>query len=299
MTQTDSHLLGHPQPEQPGDVPPTADPSSPPHAAAAPPRPAGQPSPPPPPPSRGAALAALLDPATMRRIDRLGLTTGWRCWVVEAGGDALVGLLAKRVGPTGRVVATDLDVSWARSPIRPPLEVVRHDIGRDAPPGEGFDLVHVRLALAHVPDREQALRTMIRALRPGGRLLVEEADPALQPLPCPDEYGAAQQLANRIGKGCAAVLAGHGGDRAQGRTLPRLLREYGLVQVGADAHFALSGPEAAALDAATVGELRDRLVTGGCASDAEIDRHLEQLASGALEVAAPPLVSAWGRRPAR
>ncbi|RFU85285.1 methyltransferase domain-containing protein [Streptomyces triticagri] len=291
-------MLGHPQPEQPGAVPPDADPAGPSHAAA--PRSSRpQPLPSATPSSRRDALAALLDPTSMRHIDRLGLTTGWRCWEVEAGGDSLVGRLAKRVGPTGRILATDLDVSWARSPVRPPLEVIRHDIGRDAPPGEGFDLVHVRLALAHVPDREQALRTMIKALRPGGRLLVEEVDPALQPLRCPDEYGAAQQLANRIGQACTAVLAGRGGHRSEGRTLPRRLREYGLVQVGADLHVTLSGPEAAALDAATVGELRDRLVGSGSVSDAEIERHLELLAAGSLDVAAPPVISAWGRRPAR
>jgi hypothetical protein len=40
-----------------------------------------------------------------------------------------------------------------------------------------------------VADRDRALRSMISALRPGGWLLVEDADPALQPLICPDEYG--------------------------------------------------------------------------------------------------------------
>jgi hypothetical protein len=66
-------------------------------------------------------------------------------------------------------------------------------------------------------------------------LLVEEADPALQPLVCPDEYGPEQQLANQLKHGFRALMARRGVDLAYGRTLPRLLRDAGLVDVGADA----------------------------------------------------------------
>ena len=53
----------------------------------------------------------------------------------------------------------------------------RHDVAREAPPGDPFDLVHARLVLVHLPDRERALAAMVGALRPGGWLLVEDADP--------------------------------------------------------------------------------------------------------------------------
>src|ERR1039458_7122444 len=43
-----------------------------------------------------------------------------------------------------------------------------------------FDLVHARLVLVHVPQRAQALAAMVAALKPGGWLLLEEADPGLQ-----------------------------------------------------------------------------------------------------------------------
>ena len=39
---------------------------------------------------------------------------------------------------------------------------------------------------------------MVGALRPGGWMLVEDADPGLQPLLCPDDHGPAQHLANRL-----------------------------------------------------------------------------------------------------
>lgn len=43
--------------------------------------------------------------------------------------------LAKKVGPTGKVVATDIDTSWAASVARSPVEVRVHDVGAEEPPG--------------------------------------------------------------------------------------------------------------------------------------------------------------------
>ncbi|MCX4232841.1 methyltransferase domain-containing protein [Streptomyces ortus] len=242
------------------------------------------------------AHAALFDPTTFRHIERFGIGSGWRCWEVGAGGMSVVSWLAKRVGPTGRVLATDLDVSWAPLAVRPPIQLRVNDVGVDEPPAEGFDLVHARLVLAHVPDRERALRTMIRALRPGGRLLVEDADPTLQPLACPDERGPEQQLANRLRHATRDVLAERGAELSYGRRLPRLLREAGLRQVEADAYFPLTSPACGALEAATVGQVRDQLVTAGLATDQDIDRHLANVTAGGLDLATAPLISAWGRK---
>ncbi|MDF3301982.1 methyltransferase domain-containing protein [Streptomyces tropicalis] len=242
------------------------------------------------------AFADLFDPTTFRHLDSLGAGPGLRVWEVGAGGTSVVSWLADRVGPTGRVVATDIDTSWAAGAERPQVEVRVHDVAADEPPGEGFDLVHARLVLVHVPDRERALRSMISSLRPGGRLLIEDADPGLQPLLCPDEHGPAEELANRLRHGFRHLLAEHGADLQYGRRLPRLLREAGLQRVEADAYFPVASPACTALEAATVRQIRDRLVTAGLATDEEIDRHLAHVASGTMDLATAPMISAWGHK---
>lgn len=242
------------------------------------------------------AFATLFDPTTFRHFEGLGVGPGWRCWEVGAGGTSVVSWLAKKVGPTGKVVATDIDTSRLTPAARPPVEVRVHDVGAEEPPGEGFDLVHARLVLVHVPERERALRSMIRALRPGGRLLVEDADPALQPLLCPDEYGPEQQLANRLRNGFRTLLTDRGADLSYGRKLPRLLREAGLRRVEADAYFPVASPACAALETATVRQIRAGLVTAGLATDEEIDRHLAHVASGDMDLATAPMISVWGRK---
>ncbi|WP_215454541.1 class I SAM-dependent methyltransferase [Streptomyces sp. ATCC 21386] len=243
------------------------------------------------------AFATLFDPTTFRHMEAFGLGSGWRCWEVGAGGASVVSWLAKKVGPTGRVIATDTDISWAvPSVTRPPVEALVHHVGVDDPPGDGFDLVHARLALAHAPDQEQALASMIKALRPGGRLLIEDSDAALQPLACLEESGPEHQLANRLRQALRELLAERGVAPAHGRRLPRLLRTAGLRGVGADAYFPVAAPACAALECTTVDRLREELITANLATAEEIDRHLSAVASGALDIAAPPLISAWGRK---
>jgi SAM-dependent methyltransferase len=176
------------------------------------------------------------------------------------------------------------------------IEVLRHDVAADPAPPGGFDLVHARLVLVHVADRAEALRRMVGALRPGGRLLLEDADPALQPLLCPDESGPEQRLANRLRTGFRELMAARGADLGYGRTLPRLLREAGLEDVRADAYFPITSPACTVLEAATVRQIRSRLVAAGLATDQEIDRHLANVATGRLDLTTAPLISAWGRR---
>jgi hypothetical protein len=158
-----------------------------------------------------------------------------------------------------------------------------------------FDLVHARLVLVLVAERAAALRAMISTLRPGGWLLVEDADPALQSLACLEVRGPEHALANKLRTEFRVLLAERGADLAYGRTLPRLLREAGLREVAADAYFAIALPACAALERRTIEHVRDRLIASGRATAAEIDRHLANLDAGILDVATSPMISAWGR----
>ncbi|HVV53055.1 MAG TPA: SAM-dependent methyltransferase, partial [Polyangia bacterium] len=86
---------------------------------------------------RIAALSALFDPVTFRHAEALGLGRGWRCWEVGAGGPSVPRGLAARVGSEGRVLATDLEVSPALAAAAGgSLEVRRHDVAREPPPGD-------------------------------------------------------------------------------------------------------------------------------------------------------------------
>ncbi len=243
---------------------------------------------------RFAALAELFDPSTFRHMDALGLSTGWRVWEVGAGGRSVPTWIAARTN--AGTLATDIDTSWLDAE-GADYEVLRHDIGTDPAPDGQFDLVHARLLLVHVPERNRALTTMIDAVRPGGWVLLEEADPGLQPLVCPDDDGEDQQLANKLKFAFRSLMSDRAVDLSFGRTLPRLLRSAGMVDVHSDAYFPIGGPACNELERATVEQIRERLIAGGLATEEEIERHLANVLSGRLDLATSPMVSAWGRKP--
>jgi ubiquinone/menaquinone biosynthesis C-methylase UbiE len=242
------------------------------------------------------SLAALFNPVTFGHLERLGIGAGWKCWEVGTGGPSVPHWLSERVGPTGRVLATDIDIHWANEVVSDIIEVRHHDVVEDPPPWSDFDLVHARLVLIHLPERERALAQMAEALKPGGWLLIEDFDSAMQPLACVDPQDAGHELANKVRAGFRALLAERGVDLEYARRLPRMLRSAGLVEVAADAYFAVALPAAIELEKANVNQVRDGLVARGHASAAEIDEYLAALDAGTLDMATAPLISAWGRR---
>jgi SAM-dependent methyltransferase len=246
---------------------------------------------------RFGALASIFNPVTFRHVEALGIGPGWRCWEVGAGGPTVPTWLADRVGSDGYVLATDLDVSWVGGDGNAALDVRRHDVAQDDPPSPGFDLIHARLVLLHVPGRDEALRRLVQSLRPGGWLLVEDFDVALQPLACPDALGPDEALANKIRHGFRELLVARGADLEWGRKLPRLLRQAGLQEVAADAYFPVALEASGPLERANVNQVREGLVAQGLATPEEIERHLAAVEGGGLDLATPPLLSAWGRLP--
>jgi ubiquinone/menaquinone biosynthesis C-methylase UbiE len=248
------------------------------------------------------ALATVHNPSTFRHITSLGIKEGWACWEIGAGTPSVPVWLAERVGPTGRVLATDIDVSRLTSndPLSSdeplPYELQQHDITTDPIPTGEFDLIHIRFVLMYAAQRTELIRSVARALRPGGRLLIEDTDFMLQPLACPEDLGPEQQLANELRRSVHTLLARSGIDLRFGRALPRLLRESGLTDVQAEGRLDLVSPAGGTLERESVVQLRDRLVAGGHATDDMIDRHLANLAARGFDLVIPATISAWGTR---
>ncbi|HVW33169.1 MAG TPA: methyltransferase domain-containing protein, partial [Acidimicrobiia bacterium] len=220
------------------------------------------------------------------------------CLEVGAGGGSIVRHLSGRVGPSGRVLATDLEPRFL-APLEelPNVEVRRHDVVVDPLPEEEFDLIHARLVLVHVPERLLAIKRLVQALRPGGWLLIEDADDIITVSSCLDPRTDDELLANRMRAGILVLLGERGGDITFGRQLPRILSGEGLTDLGGDGSVSFSD-DVRVLERANVLQLREELVAGGLATEAEIERFLAWLEEPRPFLAAPFILSAWGRRPA-
>src|SRR2546421_9600 len=117
---------------------------------------------------RLAAIEAMGDPFTIECLEKIGVGEGWRCLEIGAGGGSIAEWLCGRVGPSGKVVATDLQTKLLEAIETSNLEVRKHDITKGDLEQETFDLVSARKVLEHLPQPTQALSRFAAAVRPGG-----------------------------------------------------------------------------------------------------------------------------------
>lgn len=241
-------------------------------------------------------LGEIFDPPTTDRLRRLGVGTGWRCLEVGAGAGSLAAWLAAQVGPDGRVVATDVDTGFLENEAIPGVEVRRHDIVADDLEEGAFDLVHSRLVLEHLTERDLALKRMVAALVPGGVLVIEDFDwcaAVAPPGPGADLYANFMAAAREF-------LAGQGYDPYYGRRLAAELRNLGLDDVGADGRVTvcLPGSPETVWWQQSMARVHGSLRSGGLLTDLEVERIASQLADPGFCFQYPALMTAWGRRPA-
>lgn len=125
----------------------------------------------------GPTLSSWLGPVTEVMLDMAGVATGHRVLDVAAGAGEQTMTTARRVGPTGHVLATDISSKIlefaAADAKRHGLDNVECKVmdgeGLDVPDGT-FDAVISRVGLIYFPDQQAALAGMKRALKPGGRI---------------------------------------------------------------------------------------------------------------------------------
>jgi SAM-dependent methyltransferase len=247
---------------------------------------------------RFAALSALFDSTTTRHLERCGVRRGWRCLEVGAGGGSIATWLADRVGASGAVLATDIEPRFLSALARPSMEVRRHDIGVDALPERAFDLVHARLVLMHVPDRDQALERMIGALKPGGWIVAEEFDSVSLP-PAPDQCPLETRLDTQIA--LLKLLEDHGVNRLYGRQLYGALRSHGLVNVDSEGRVVMlrHGSAGESMLRANYSQLRSEMVEEGYITEDQIESDLKRLQDPHFAMPSAVMWSATGRRPGK
>lgn len=128
-------------------------------------------------------LTGWLGAATDRMLDLAGVDTGAAVLDVAAGAGGQTLAAARRGGPTGRVLATDISpaiLEYAAYRCAALGNVTTREMdGEDlaVDPGQ-YGSVISRLGLMYFPDQQRALRGMREALRPGGRVAAIVFGPA-------------------------------------------------------------------------------------------------------------------------
>ena len=124
-------------------------------------------------------MPRLFEPWALLLLDECNLRPNAAVLDVATGPGTVARVAAKRIGPGGRVVATDisrpkLDVANSK-PSLPDAAPITYIESPAAPLGvenAAFDFVVCQQGLQFFPDRLAALREMRRALKPRGQLAI-------------------------------------------------------------------------------------------------------------------------------
>lgn len=173
------------------------------------------------------AQARLWDPVSHALFDRLKIRRGWKVLEVGPGQGSLHLELRKRVaGPVDAVERSSAFAARLKAACR------RDGLGEghvwesdliDAPlPRARYHLIFARWVFLFLPDPERHVRTLARALRPGGVLAIQDYHrETFAMVPKPPEW-------ERFLAADLAFFASQGGDASIGGRLPQMFRHAGL-----------------------------------------------------------------------
>jgi len=241
---------------------------------------------------RLALMSALLDPWELGCIAPLGVRPGWRCLEIGCGNGSIARALAERVAPTGRVVASDIDLSCIAGLQEPCLELRKIDILQDGIEESSYDFVVARALLHHLTPAGKALERMVAALKPGGVILSIEPDM----LPCtvaePDWMRAFWQ-------GWLKWSNEAGIDYFVGRKISAWLDALGLEDVGSEGYTAgfNGGSDWATYWNETFRELASPLVKSGCITEKMLEEFHIRYRDPHYWTSVITFTANWGRKP--
>jgi SAM-dependent methyltransferase len=242
--------------------------------------------------ARLAALADVHDEGTIRHLLARGVADGWKCLEIGGGLGTITRWLSDRVGANGYVLATDIDTRFLATIGCANVEVRRHDILTDPLPDSTFDVAYARLVLEHLSDADLALDRMVRAIKPGGWLIVEDFEV---------QSGGFHDSSQSVSSTLAAmrrVTTSAGTDPRLGLSLGHRLRARGLAYVGHEGRVQLYRGKSAAARLARLNfeQLREPILATGLTTT-EFEADLARLDDEDFEWRSPTLWTAWGQRP--
>ncbi|WP_008313665.1 class I SAM-dependent methyltransferase [Leptolyngbya sp. PCC 6406] len=191
-------------------------------------------------------IEAVFDGQSQRRLLQTGLTGGWSCLEVGAGAGSITRWLAAIAGDSGQVTALDRDTRFLKGALPGSVQVIEGDICTEELPAASFDLIHARFVLIHIPTVEVALEQMVRLLKSGGWLVLEEPDfLAARPAGMTADLGGSitpetlTTAMTRVNQAILQTFVDRGIDPAVSLQLPQRLETLGLRVQTVDNHAPL------------------------------------------------------------
>jgi ubiquinone/menaquinone biosynthesis C-methylase UbiE len=246
-------------------------------------------------------LARVKWPTTEPLLLRAGLRPGLHCLDAGCGIGLVTVELARRAGPDGSAVGIDINEHY--------LDLARQEATRQGVPAvfragrvadlderARYDLAYARFLLSHLPEPALALERLVRSLRPGGVLVLEDIDFrghfCYPPCGAFDRYVALYR----------EVVRRRGGDADIGPRLFGLALDAGLAEVRVDlVQPTFHEGEGKLVAQMTLAQIGEALVAEGLAMMEEVAALVGELDAFVQNprtiVSLPRIFQVWGVEP--
>lgn len=240
-------------------------------------------------------IGEVFDPFSRRRIADLGPLTGRRCLDVGAGPGTVAAWLADQAGPGGEVIALDRDASLLREAAHRGVRIWEADVHAAADaalPPPGFDLIHARLTLCHLPRRAEVLHRLVSWLAPGGHLVLSDV---INTMAAGSPHPAVRAMTRAYDR---ALLTTLDSDLNYARAYPAPLIDAGLADVGmaADVPLVRADSHTARFWELTFSAMRTEILATELVDATGFAEAITHLTTPGTHELGYTLVTAWGHR---
>ena len=213
-------------------------------------------------------------------LRRAGLCDGLKVAEIGCGVGVMACWIAEQIGTSGKVFGVDISAAQVEQAQKRAQNKSLNNAQFTTAPADNtgleadtFDLVYSRFMLMHVQDAGAALREMVRLLKPGGILAVEDGDffsPFAYPLS--KAYSRVFELYRGFGER-------HGEDFAIGQKLYKMVCDLGLSEVQVElAQPIFTHGDAKRLPEWTLIESAQELIALGLTTQDEVNAVTQELA---------------------
>lgn len=252
--------------------------------------------------SRLNILASILHPYTHKLLEQMGVKPDAHLLDSGCGGGNVAIMAAKMVGANGSVTAIDFDPEIIRLAA---LDRDREQLNNlsfhtkstyDIDYQNIFDFSYARFLLSHLKSPLAALIKMKDAVKPGGRIIVEDVH--FSGHFCYPHHEAFSRYLDLY----TQVVGHRGGNAELGPEIPGLFHQAGIEQVGFDViQPSFDQGEGKWMAYITLARIREAIIHAHLAEVAELDNLLQQLekftSRSETIISLPRIFRVWGTKP--
>jgi SAM-dependent methyltransferase len=224
-------------------------------------------------------LEDAFDEKTKELIQTSGIALGWSCLELGPGAGSILRWMSDSVGKEGKVVGIDKNTKNIEGINAKQVDKIEGDILDLELEFSDFDLIHARYVLIHVTESEKVIKKLIKLLKPGGVIILEEPDfTAAQVV---DDRLPSGQAHQRVNEAMNQMFIDLGFDPSFGIQLPLILQRNGVRsdKIIGDRHLCCGNSKIARMMGHSTATLRDKYISTQKASEQDVQTYIKNSAN--------------------